>query len=220
MKPLHTKIARVLERVQERSASSRAAYLADIEVMDAAADSDRGAIGCSNMAHVAAAGGQDKDALLFGQGGQTGGQAGGQKSTPKPNIAIITAYNDMLSAHQPFENYPALIRASAREVGATAQVAGGVPAMCDGVTQGRPGMELSLPSRDIIAMATAVGLSHNVYDAALCLGVCDKNCAGVGDGRAGFWAFTGDFCAGRTDGIGLTERRQSPNPQTICQRRS
>ena len=174
MKPLHTKIARVLERVQERSASTRAAYLADIEAMDAAADSDRAAIGCSNMAHVAAAGGQDKDALL------------GQEGAPKPNIAIITAYNDMLSAHQPFENYPALIRASAREVGATAQVAGGVPAMCDGVTQGRPGMELSLPSRDIIAMATAVGLSHNVYDAALCLGVCDKIVPGLVMGALAF----------------------------------
>ena len=182
MKPLHTKIARVLGRVQERSASSRAAYLADIEAMDAAADSDRGAIGCSNMAHVAAAGGQDKDALL----GHEGGQAGGQESAPKPNIAIITAYNDMLSAHQPFESYPALIRASAREVGATAQVAGGVPAMCDGVTQGRPGMELSLPSRDIIAMATAVGLSHNVYDAALCLGVCDKIVPGLVMGALAF----------------------------------
>ena len=186
MKPLHTKIARVLERVQERSASSRAAYLADIDSMDAAADSDRAAIGCSNMAHVAAAGGQDKDALLGHEaGGQEAGQAG-QGDAPKPNIAIITAYNDMLSAHQPFENYPALIRASAREVGATAQVAGGVPAMCDGVTQGRPGMELSLPSRDIIAMATAVGLSHNVYDAALCLGVCDKIVPGLVMGALAF----------------------------------
>ena len=97
MKPLHAKIARVLERVRERSASTRAAYLADIDAMDAAADSDRGAIGCSNMAHVAAAAGQDQDALL-GQG---------QEHAPKPNIAIITAYNDMLSAHQPFEGYPA-----------------------------------------------------------------------------------------------------------------
>ena len=117
---------------------------------------------CSNMAHVAAAAGEDKADILA------------QSDTLKPNIAIVTAYNDMLSAHQPYEGYPQLIKAAARQAGATAQVAGGVPAMCDGVTQGRPGMELSLFSRDIIALSTAVALSHNVYDAALCLGVCDK----------------------------------------------
>jgi phosphogluconate dehydratase len=104
----------------------------------------------------------------------------------KPNVGIITAYNDMLSAHQPFETYPQIIKAAAREVGATAQVAGGVPAMCDGVTQGRPGMELSLMSRDVIAMATAVGLSHGVYDAAICLGVCDKIVPGLVIGALSF----------------------------------
>ena len=174
MKPLHKKIAQVTERVRTRSAASRSAYLADIENMHAAPDSDRRSVACSNMAHVAAAAGPDQDELLS------------QSEKLKPNIAVITAYNDMLSAHQPFENYPALIRAAAREAGATAQVAGGVPAMCDGVTQGRPGMELSLLSRDIIAMSTAVGLSHNVYDAALCLGVCDKIVPGLVMGALSF----------------------------------
>ena len=173
-KPLHKKIEQVIERVRERSAVTRSAYLADIEKMHSAPDSDRRSVACSNMAHVAAAAGQDQQELL------------GQSDTLKPNIAVITAYNDMLSAHQPFENYPALIRAAAREAGATAQVAGGVPAMCDGVTQGRPGMELSLFSRDIIAMSTAVGLSHNVYDAALCLGVCDKIVPGLVMGALAF----------------------------------
>jgi len=174
MKPLHKKIAQVTERVRERSAASRSAYLADIEKMHIAPDSNRRSVACSNMAHVAAAAGPDQDELLS------------QSEKLKPNIAVITAYNDMLSAHQPFENYPALIRAAAREAGATAQVAGGVPAMCDGVTQGRPGMELSLLSRDIIAMSTAVGLSHNVYDAALCLGVCDKIVPGLVMGALSF----------------------------------
>ena len=174
MKPLHKKIAQVTERVRERSAASRSDYLADIEKMHIAPDSDRRSVACSNMAHVAAAAGPDQDELLS------------QSEKLKPNIAVITAYNDMLSAHQPFENYPALIRAAAREAGATAQVAGGVPAMCDGVTQGRPGMELSLLSRDIIAMSTAVGLSHNVYDAALCLGVCDKIVPGLVMGALSF----------------------------------
>ena len=102
-----------------------------------------------------------------------------------PNIAIVSAYNDMLSAHQPLERFPAIIKAAAREVGATAQFAGGVPAMCDGVTQGRPGMELSLFSRDVIAMATAVALTHDAFDAALMLGVCDKIVPGLIIGRAG-----------------------------------
>ena len=107
----------------------------------------------------------------------------------KPNIGIITAYNDMLSAHQPYETYPQIIRAAARAAGATAQVAGGVPAMCDGQTQGRPGMELSLMiSRDVIAMATAVGLSHGVYDAAICLGICDKIVPGLVMGALGYLA--------------------------------
>ena len=164
---LHSQFERVLDRVRERSRESRSAYLADIQAMAEDSDSSRAHVSCSNMAHAAAAAGPDQDDIL------------GTSSTPKPNIGIITAYNDMLSAHQPFEGFPTIIRSAARVAGGTAQVAGGVPAMCDGVTQGRPGMELSLLSRDVIAMATAIGLSHNVYDAALCLGVCDKIVPGL-----------------------------------------
>jgi len=174
MKPLHKKIAQVQERIQKRSQATRSAYLEDIAKMETASDSDRRSVACSNMAHVAAAAGQDKAPLLS------------QSAQLPPNIAIVTAYNDMLSAHQPFQTYPELIRAAARAMGATAQVAGGVPAMCDGVTQGRPGMELSLFSRDVIAMSTAVSLSHNVYDAALCLGVCDKIVPGLVMGALSF----------------------------------
>ena len=174
MTQLHDRIATVTERIRSRSHDRRQAYLEDIAAMEESPDSDRRAVSCSNMAHAAAAAGPDQDNVL-GTGGELA-----------PNIGIITAYNDMLSAHQPFESYPQVIRAAARAAGGTAQVAGGVPAMCDGVTQGRPGMELSLMSRDVIAMATAVGLSHGVYDAALCLGVCDKIVPGLVIGALSF----------------------------------
>ncbi|MEE3025879.1 MAG: dihydroxy-acid dehydratase, partial [Pseudomonadota bacterium] len=137
------RVASVTERIRRRSHDQRQAYLDDIAAMESSPDSDRRQVGCSNMAHAAAAAGADQDQILAGGAGRV------------PNIGIITAYNDMLSAHQPFEGYPQIIRAAARGAGGTAQVAGGVPAMCDGVTQGRPGMELSLMSRDVIAMATA-----------------------------------------------------------------
>ena len=168
------RVASVTERIRRRSHDQRQAYLDDIAAMESSPDSDRRQVGCSNMAHAAAAAGADQDQILAGGAGRV------------PNIGIITAYNDMLSAHQPFEGYPQIIRAAARGAGGTAQVAGGVPAMCDGVTQGRPGMELSLMSRDVIAMATAVGLSHGVYDAALCLGVCDKIVPGLVIGALSF----------------------------------
>ncbi|MGB2492466.1 MAG: dihydroxy-acid dehydratase, partial [Candidatus Puniceispirillum sp.] len=174
MAQLHDRIAEVQERIRQRSAASRAAYLEDIMMMRQSPDSNRWQISCSNMAHAAAGAGSDQADVL----GMTG--------ELKPNIGIITAYNDMLSAHQPYETYPQIIRAAARAAGATAQVAGGVPAMCDGVTQGRPGMELSLISRDVIAMATAVGLSHGVYDAAICLGICDKIVPGLVMGALAF----------------------------------
>lgn len=174
MTQLHDRIAEVQERIRQRSAASRAAYLEDIMMMRQSPDSNRRQISCSNMAHAAAGAGSDQADVL----GMTG--------ELKPNIGIITAYNDMLSAHQPYETYPQIIRAAARAAGATAQVAGGVPAMCDGVTQGRPGMELSLISRDVIAMATAVGLSHGVYDAAICLGICDKIVPGLVMGALAF----------------------------------
>jgi len=161
--PLHPVIADVTERIRARSRDTRGPYLAR---MAAAAQEGpaRAHLACGNQAHAYAAMGADKDDLATGRG---------------PNIGIVTAYNDVLSAHQPFEDYPRLIRAAARAAGATAQVAGGVPAMCDGVTQGRPGMELSLFSRDVIALAAGVALSHDTFDAALYLGVCDKIVPGL-----------------------------------------
>ena len=160
---LHPVIARVTDRIRARSQDVRGAYL---ERMARAADAGpaRGHLACGNQAHAYAAMGVDKAAMAAGR---------------VPNIGIVTAYNDMLSAHQPFETYPALIREAARNAGATAQVAGGVPAMCDGVTQGQAGMELSLFSRDVIALAAGVSLSHNTFDAALFLGVCDKIVPGL-----------------------------------------
>ena len=171
MSDLHPKIVEVLERIKLRSKNSRTAYLAAIDEMDKDKDQDRAVVSCSNIAHAGAAAGVDQKDFL---------------TSNKPNIGIVTSYNDMLSAHQPFETFPAIIKAAARTVEATAQVAGGVPAMCDGVTQGRPGMELSLLSRDVIAMSTAVSLSHGVYDAALCLGVCDKIVPGLVIGALSF----------------------------------
>jgi phosphogluconate dehydratase len=156
-------IVDVTDRIRARSEKTRQDYVSRME--RAAADGPRRAhLTCGNQAHAYAAMGQDKDALVEGRA---------------PNIGIITAYNDMLSAHQPYETYPQLIRDAARAVGATAQVAGGVPAMCDGVTQGQTGMELSLFSRDVIALAAGVGLSHNTFDSALYLGVCDKIVPGL-----------------------------------------
>ena len=160
---LHPKLDDVTQKIVERSKKSRHAYLAKIG--KAAKDGPRRAhLSCGNQAHAYAAMGVDKSTLL---------------EERAPNIGIITAYNDMLSAHQPFETYPAQIKEAARAFGATAQVAAGVPAMCDGVTQGQPGMELSLFSRDTIALAAAIGLSHNTFDAAVFLGVCDKIVPGL-----------------------------------------
>ena len=160
---LHPALAAVTDRIIARSATARAIYLD--RMARAASDGPRRAhTSCANQAHAYAAMGPDKDALATARA---------------PNIGIVTAYNDMLSAHQPYERYPDLIRSIARAAGATAQVAGGVPAMCDGVTQGQPGMELSLFSRDVIALAAGVALSHNVFDAAVYLGVCDKIVPGL-----------------------------------------
>ncbi|WP_297733917.1 phosphogluconate dehydratase [uncultured Maricaulis sp.] len=154
----------VTDRIRERSAPTRSAYLAQIAAARETGR-NRSTLSCGNLAHgFAACGGADKRAL------KDGGWA---------NVGIVTAYNDMLSAHQPFGPYPDIIKKALNQVGAVGQIAGGVPAMCDGVTQGQPGMELSLFSRDVIAMSTAVALSHNMFDAALCLGVCDKIVPGL-----------------------------------------
>ena len=153
--PLNPILAEVTARIEDRSADARAAYLEQIERARGSGPS-RGKLSCANWAHAFAASPAEDKARALSQA---------------PNIGIVTAYNDMLSAHQPLERFPEVIRAAAREVGATAQVAGGVPAMCDGVTQGRPGMELSLFSRDVIAMSAAIALSHDVFDGVLMLGV-------------------------------------------------
>lgn len=161
----------VRDRIEARSAATRAAYLARLATMRRDMPPRR-KLSCGNLAHAAAAcSAGEKQAIAMGSA---------------PNLGIVTAYNDMLSAHQPFETYPAILKAAARDLGATAQVAGGVPAMCDGVTQGQPGMDLSLFSRDVIAMATAVSLSHNVFDGALMLGVCDKIVPGLVIGALSF----------------------------------
>ena len=161
----------VTTRIRERSRATREPYL-DRMRRYAEAGPVRASLSCGNLAHATAACGPHDKATLA--------------QTPAGNIGIVTAYNDMLSAHQPFERFPALIKRAAREAGGTAQVAGGVPAMCDGVTQGQPGMELSLFSRDVIAMSAAVGLSHNCFDAALFLGVCDKIVPGLVMAAASF----------------------------------
>ncbi|WP_431299967.1 phosphogluconate dehydratase [Tabrizicola sp. BL-A-41-H6] len=160
---LHPTIARVTERIRARSDASRGTYL-DRMAKAVSNGPVRAHLSCGNQAHAYAAMGDAKPDLA---------------GTTKPNIGIVTAYNDMLSAHQPFERYPDIIRAAAGMAGATVQVAGGVPAMCDGVTQGQPGMELSLFSRDVIALAAGVALSHNCFDASLYLGVCDKIVPGL-----------------------------------------
>jgi phosphogluconate dehydratase len=157
-------IAEVTARIAGRSRPTREAYLSRISAMQRKGPR-RGALGCANLAHgFAACGVHDKQEL---------------RADIVPNLAIVTAYNDMLSAHQPYENFPAILKQAAREVGGVAQVAGGVPAMCDGVTQGRAGMELSLFSRDVIALSASIALSHDMFDAAVFLGVCDKIVPGL-----------------------------------------
>jgi phosphogluconate dehydratase len=168
---LHPTITEVTERIRERSAVSRPDYLRRMEAARGEG-TNRSVLSCGNLAHgFAACPAGDKRNLKDGHA---------------VNVGIITAYNDMLSAHQPFATCPDTIKAALREAGAVAQVAGGVPAMCDGVTQGQPGMELSLFSRDVIAMSTAIALSHNMFDAVICLGVCDKIVPGLLIGALSF----------------------------------
>ena len=186
-------IVDVTERIRERSRAGRAAYLARIDAMLAR---PRGVerLGCANVAHaVAGMPANDKLRIVVERA---------------PNIGMVTAYNDMLSAHQPYEGFPAVIREAAHALGATAQVAGGVPAMCDGVTQGRPGMEMSLFSRDTIAMGTAIALSHDMFDAALLLGICDKIVPGLLIGALHFGHLPCVFVPGgpMTSGLSNTEK--------------
>lgn len=169
--PIHPIVAEVTQRIVTRSATERGAYL---ERIAGAAERGpaRGRLACANLAHgFAASGKRDKEAL---------------RRMVKPNVAIVSSYNDMLSAHKPFEDYPAQLKQAVLEAGGIAQFAGGVPAMCDGITQGREGMQLSLFSRDVIAMSTAIALSHDMFDATLLLGVCDKIVPGMLIGALGF----------------------------------
>ncbi len=162
--PMNTVVAQVTERIRQRSEGSRRDYL-DMIDQAAKAGTQRKGMGCANLAHAFAAS-PANDKLVI-------------RESKRPNIGIVTAYNDMLSAHQPYASYPEFIKQVARDAGGVAQVAGGVPAMCDGITQGAEGMELSLFSRDVIAMAAAVALSHKTFDAALYLGICDKIVPGL-----------------------------------------
>ncbi|MBL6429675.1 MULTISPECIES: phosphogluconate dehydratase [Maritimibacter] len=174
---LNSEIERVTQRIIDRSAARRASYMEGIQAQIDKGPK-RGHLSCSGQAHAYAGAGPDQHALA---------------TKDAPNIGIVTTFNDMLSAHQPFERFPDLIKAAARAEGATAQVAGGVPAMCDGVTQGETGMELSLFSRDVIALASGVALSHNTFDAALYLGVCDKIVPGLVIAAATFGHIPGIF---------------------------
>jgi phosphogluconate dehydratase len=186
---LNAAVQRVTQRIRTRSAPTRSAYLARIKrLVGRPPGADR--MGCANVAHAfAALPANDKLRVV---------------AEKAPHIGVVTAYNDMLSAHQPYESYPELIRAEARRLGATVQVAGGVPAMCDGVTQGLPGMELSLFSRDTIAMATAIALTHDVFDTVLLLGVCDKIVPGLLIGALHFGHLPCVFVPAGPMGTGLS----------------
>ncbi len=192
--PLHPRVAEVTERIREHSWAERDDYLGR---MDAATEkvTNRSRLSCTNLAHgFASSDAGDKAAI---------------KELRWPNLAIINSYNDMLSAHQPLERYPVILRAAAREAGATAQVAGGVPAMCDGITQGMPGMELSLFSRDVIAMATGVSLAHGMFDATLCLGVCDKIVPGLLIGALAFGHLPTIFVPGGPMPSGIANKEKA-----------
>jgi len=199
MKPV---LVEVTQRIRERSAATRAAYLARVQ---AAIDRPRGSdrMGCANVAHAfAALPANDKLRVV---------------AERAPHIGVVTAYNDMLSAHQPYEGFPALIRDEAHRQGATVQVAGGVPAMCDGVTQGLPGMELSLFSRDTIAMSTAIALTHDVFDAALLLGVCDKIVPGLLIGALHFGHLPCVFVPAGPMSTGLSNNEKSKVREQFAQ---
>ena len=190
---MHPVVAEVTARIVERSREGRADYLSRMEAARQAGPG-RGKLSCANWAHAfAALPGEDKQRM---------------RNPNAINVGIVSAYNDMLSAHQPLEGFPAIIKASAHEIGATAQFAGGVPAMCDGVTQGRPGMELSLFSRDVIAMSTAIALTHDAFDGALCLGICDKIVPGLVIGALAFGHLPVIFVPGgpMTTGISNAEK--------------
>ena len=194
MVTLNARVGEVTERIVQRSRDTRQRYLDQIRSYGQRSPR-RAHLSCGYLAHgFAACGAGDKEAL--------GGQA-------KANIAIVSSYNDMLSAHQPFERFPAIIKEAVRQAGAVAQFAGGVPAMCDGVTQGLAGMELSLFSRDVIALATAVALSHDMFDGALYLGICDKIVPGLAMAALSFGHLPAIFVPGGPMTTGLPNNEKS-----------
>ncbi|MFL6673444.1 MAG: phosphogluconate dehydratase [Massilia sp.] len=199
---LHPVVEQVTNRIIKRSRPSRAAYLAHVDAARIAGV-QRSALSCTNLAHgFAAFPANDKLKL---------------REQKKPSVAIVSSYNDMLSAHHPFEYFPRVIKDAVREIGAVAQFAGGVPAMCDGVTQGQPGMELSLFSRDTIAMATAVAMSHNMFDAGLYLGICDKIVPGLLIGALQFGHIPAVFVPGGPMTSGLSNKEKARVRQLYAQ---
>lgn len=191
---MHANLEKITNTIIERSATTRQAYLARLEQQREQGPHRLG-LGCGNLAHgIAACAATDKHDLI---------------NTQKPNIAIVSSYNDMLSAHEPYKDSPALIKQTIAEAGGVAQFAGGVPAMCDGITQGYPGMELSLFSRDVIAMATAVSLSHNMFDGALYLGVCDKIVPGLLMGALSFGHLPAVFIPAGPMPSGITNKEKA-----------
>ncbi len=201
MSDLNPAIARVTQRVIERSRQSRQAYL-DLTDREAERGSGRGFYGCSNLAHAYAGSLEDQEAIKAARG---------------PNLGIVSAYNDMLSAHQPYGRYPERMKIYAREVGATAQVAGATPAMCDGVTQGEDGMELSLFSRDTIALSTAVALSHDMYDGVALLGICDKIVPGLVIGALRFGHLPAIFVPSGPMPSGIANREKQKTRQLYAE---
>lgn len=191
----HPAILSITQRIRERSQPMRSDFLRNCDLARAKPTA-RARIGCTNLAHSYAAAAADEKILL-------------RHTEKTPNIGIVTAYNDMLSAHQPYGHYPDQLKQAALRNGATAQVAGGVPAMCDGVTQGEPGMELSLFSRDTIALSTAVALSHHVFDGALYLGICDKIVPGMLMGALSFGFLPGLFIPSGPMPSGLSNEEKS-----------
>ena len=202
---VHERIQAVTERIIERSRASRRRYLDRIE-HSAGRENPRGStIGCGNLAHVVAGCPADEKSAVI--------------DAERPHIGIVTAYNDMLSAHEPYGKYPAFLKSALAEVGATAQVAGGVPAMCDGVTQGRAGMEIGLFSRDVIALSTAVALSHDVFDGVLLLGICDKIAPGLLIGALAFGHLPTLFVPGGPMPTGLSNPEKARVRQEYAEKK-
>ena len=200
-KPLNDTIRRVTERVIENSKPTRSAYL-DLIDREGERQVNRGTMSCSNLAHAYAGAEDDQKAIMAARG---------------PNLGIVTAYNDMLSAHQPYHRYPERMKIWAREVGATVQVAGGTPAMCDGVTQGEDGMELSLFSRDTIALSTVVALSHAMYDGVALLGICDKIVPGLLMGALRFGHLPAIFVPSGPMGTGISNKEKQKTRQLYAE---